>query len=77
MVAAYQDRSFVMDCDCWRCGVVTSIILNKEDLVDWMSGSRPIEKALDYLSANERELLISNTCGSCFDSLFSDLDNVE
>jgi hypothetical protein len=74
MVAAYQDRSFVMDCECWRCGGITSIILNKEDLVDWMSGAGPIEKVLYYLSANEREMLISNTCGSCFDNLFSDLD---
>lgn len=75
MVAANQNRSFVLDAKCWRCGVTTSIILNKEDLVDWMNGSAPIEKTLYYLSANERELLISNTCGSCFDSLFEPLDN--
>lgn len=75
MVAAYQDRSFVLDAQCVSCGIITSIILNKEDLVDWMSGAGPIEKVLYYLSANERELLISNTCGSCFDNLFSDLDS--
>lgn len=74
MVAANNDRSFVLDAKCWRCGKVTAIILNKEDLVDWMSGSGPIEKILYYLSANERELLISNTCGECFDNLFLDLD---
>ena len=75
MVAAVHDRSYVVDAKCWHCDTVTSIILNKEDLVDWMSGSGPIEKVLYYLSANERELLISNTCGSCFDSLFESLDN--
>jgi len=74
VVAAYQDRSFVLDAKCWRCDKVTLIILNKEDLVDWMSGSGPIEKILYYLSANERELLISNTCGKCFDNLFPALD---
>ena len=74
MVAAYQDRSFVLDVECWHCGVITSLILNKEDLIDWMSGSGPIEKILYYLSANERELLISNTCGECFDNLFPPLD---
>jgi hypothetical protein len=77
MVAAYQDRSFVFDVKCRDCCVITSIIVNKEDLIDWMSGSGPIEKVLDYLSANERELLISNTCGKCFDNLFAPLDNVE
>jgi hypothetical protein len=75
MVAAYQDRSFIVDVECWRCGTTTSIILNKEDLVDWTVGSGPIEEILYYLSANERELLISNTCGKCFDNLFPDLDN--
>ena len=75
MVAAVHDRSFILDAKCWRCGSVALIILNKEDLLDWLAGSGPIEKVLDYLSANERELLISNTCGSCFDSLFEPLDN--
>lgn len=74
MVAGYQDRSFVIDVKCLYCGIVTSIILNKQDLIDWMSGSGPIEKILYYLSANERELLISNTCGECFDNLFPPLD---
>ncbi|NBR25691.1 MAG: hypothetical protein EBU08_18300 [Micrococcales bacterium] len=77
MVAANQNRSFVMDCQCWKCGNIISIIINKEDFVDWTSGSSPIEKVLDYLSANERELLISNTCGTCFDNMFSGLDNAE
>lgn len=75
MVAAYKNRSFIVDVKCWHCGIITSIILNKEDFYDWLGGHLPIEQVLDYLSANERELLISNTCGSCFDSLFPPLDN--
>lgn len=74
MVAAVENRSHVMDVECWRCGVFTSIILNIEDLVDWMSGDGAIEDILYYLSANERELLLSNTCGKCFDNLFHPLD---
>lgn len=74
MVAAVDDRSYIVDAKCLHCGIVTCIILNKEDLLDWLAGSGPIEYILDYLSANERELLISNTCGSCFDSLFEPLD---
>lgn len=75
MVAAVENRSFILDAQCWRCHSNTLIILNKEDLVDWLSGSGPIEEVLYYLSANERELLISNTCGSCFDSLFEPIDS--
>lgn len=75
MVAAVEDRSYILDVECWRCASITSIIVNKEDLVDWMSGDGPIEDILYYLSDNERELLLSNTCGRCFDSLFDALDN--
>jgi hypothetical protein len=77
MVAAIKDRSFILDVECYYCGNIYSVILNKEDLLDWASGSGPIEKILHYLSANERELLISNTCGKCFDKLFPPLDNDE
>lgn len=74
MVAAVHDRSYVVDARCWRCGIVSCVILNKQDFLDWMSGSGSIEDILDYLSANERELLLSNTCGHCFDFLFPSLD---
>ena len=77
MVCVVENRSFVMDIQCWRCGCVHCIILNREDLVDWTSGSGYVQDIFHYLSENERELLISNTCGSCFDSLFSPLDNVD
>ena len=74
MVAAVENRSFVVDVQCLQCGVVYSIILNKQDLVDWTSGDKYIQDIFHYLSPNERELLISNTCGSCFDKMFPPLD---
>lgn len=75
MVAAVQNRSFVVDVQCLRCRIVHSIILNKEDLVDWTSGDGYIQDIFHYLSTSERELLISNICGSCFDELFPPLDS--
>ena len=77
MVAAVENRSFIVDVQCFECRGIYSIILNKKDLIDWTIGSGPIDKVLHYLSANERELLLSNTCGSCFDKLFPPLDNNE
>lgn len=74
MVAAVENRSFVMDIACVRCSTAYSIILNREDLVDWLSGSGAIQDILYYLSDGERELLLSNTCGSCFDEMFPPLD---
>ena len=35
----------------------------------WLAGAH-IQRAYKSLTADERELLISGTCGPCFDSLF-------
>lgn len=77
MVAAADNRTLLLDAQCWKCGQVFTLWVNPEDLLDWTSGSGPIEKILHYLTAGERELLISNTCGQCFDNLFSGLDSDE
>jgi hypothetical protein len=50
---------------------------NREDMVSWLSGSGYIQDIMDYLTPAERELLISGTCGKCFDTLFSPLDITE
>jgi hypothetical protein len=54
-----------------------TIFYNREDMVDWLSGSLPIQDAMPYLTIGERELLISGTCNDCFDILFPSLDNDE
>jgi hypothetical protein len=77
MVAATDNRTLLLDAQCWQCGQTFTVMVNNEDMVDWLSGSGPIEQILHYLTAGERELLISNTCGQCFDNLFSGLDNDE
>lgn len=77
MVAAIDNRSFIVDVRCVHCGIVYSIILNRNNLEDWLSGTGPIGKILHYLTAGERELLISNTCDSCFDKMFPPLDSDE
>lgn len=75
MVAAYCDRSDLIDVRCNLCGIYYTIIYNRTDMVHWLSGQSFIQDAMPYLTADERELLISQTCGSCFNKLFSpDLD---
>ena len=44
-------------------------MVNGQDVVDW-KGGKYIQDAMPYLSADERELLISGTCGTCFDKMF-------
>jgi|SanBayMetagenome_1026888.scaffolds.fasta_scaffold09717_3 L-lysine 2,3-aminomutase len=76
MVALAYDT--LCDAFCKHCGRQFYLTFNKSDMYDWLSGSLPIQSALPYLSANERELLLSGTCGECFDKMFPpDLDNDE
>ena len=67
MVAA---NGQVYDVQCKQCGVVYQIIAEREDIDSWLSGSGYIQDILGYLSAAERELLISETCDSCWTQMF-------
>ena len=58
---------------CLRCGETTVIRANVSDIVAWQNGEL-IQDVLSYLSDDERELLISKTCGKCFDIFFGDED---
>tara|TARA_Y100000310_G_C20387451_1_gene671140 strand:+ start:362 stop:508 length:147 start_codon:yes stop_codon:yes gene_type:complete len=46
-------------------------MVNSKDFISWNNGSY-IQNAMPYLSADERELLISGTCGPCFDVMFAE-----
>jgi len=74
MVAA---NGQVYDVQCKQCGVVYQIIAEREDVDRWLSGGGYIQDLLPYLTAAERELLISGTCDVCWKSMFgSDEDEV-
>lgn len=75
MVALTYDT--LCDAFCEHCGKDYIISFNYDDMMDWWRGSLPIQDALPYLTAGERELLISGTCGPCFDIMFPPLDNAE
>ena len=75
MVALAYDTA--CDAFCKVCGNAYLISFNQDDMMNWLSGSLPIQDALHYLTPGERELLISGTCGPCFDIMFPPLDNAE
>ena len=58
---------------CRLCDTVHDLTVNVEGFVSWQAGEF-IQEALPELSAGERELLISGTCGACFDELFPEED---
>lgn len=79
-MVAFADRDTASTVQCGHCGVSYSLLYNREDMVDWLAGVGFIQDMMPYLSSAERELLISGTCGACFDRIIGtglDTDNDE
>ena len=57
--------------DCRICSNEFTLQVNQNDLEDWQEG-KYIQDAMPYLSAGERELMISNICEECFTNLFAE-----
>jgi len=55
---------------CHLCSQEYNIIADRNDYEAWISGDKYIQDALSYLSAAERELLISNICDTCWKKLY-------
>ena len=62
-----RDDAFFAVCD--RCDEQFILRVNLDDVERWENGEL-IQNALPYLSADERELMISGRCGECFDKMF-------
>tara|TARA_A100001037_G_scaffold264069_1_gene254649 strand:- start:874 stop:1086 length:213 start_codon:yes stop_codon:yes gene_type:complete len=54
---------------CWQCKEEHVIMADERDICDWQDGEL-IQDALPYLSASEREMLISGTCDDCWQKMF-------
>lgn len=75
MVAAYND---VLEVPCKYCGIVYTILADREDVKKWLANEGYIQNVLAYLSAGERELLISGTCHNCWENMYGpDVDEDE
>lgn len=58
-----------MNFTCKKCGVVHDLEATQEQLKRWKDGAL-IHRVFHYLSANDRELIVSGICGDCFDNMF-------
>ena len=54
---------------CPMCGQYHEVGVNETDYWDWDDGMN-VQDAFPYLSANEREMLISGICPECWDRMF-------
>ena len=65
-------RDYWFSGSCRRCGKFQTFLVNLDDLNAWNTRKALIQDAMPYLSAGEREFLISETCEECFDELASE-----
>jgi hypothetical protein len=73
MIAANNQ---VYKVQCEHCGIAYSILANEEDMFAWLSNSGYIQDLMPYLTAAERELLISGTCDYCWKLMHGENDEV-
>lgn len=58
-----------MSVECRWCGSSFDIRVSDEQVKRWRDGEL-IQWAMPELTADERELLISGTCGKCWERMF-------
>jgi len=54
---------------CPFCGKAHEIEVNEMDYLDWQDGELA-QNAFPYLSADEREMLVSGICPDCWNGMF-------
>ena len=63
----YKEITIVTACPF--CGHANEVEVNEMDYFDWQDGELA-QNAFPYLSADEREMLISGICPKCWDEMF-------
>lgn len=59
---------------CRECHEVTLLDLEWHDVARWKAGAL-IQNVFPTMPEDIRELMISGTCGKCFDKLFADSED--
>lgn len=57
--------------ECPFCGKYHEVMVNETDFIAWQDGEL-VQNALPYLSANEREILVSGICPKCWTDTFGE-----
>ena len=64
-------RDIKVEMNCVFCGRVHSVAVAEVDYINWQYGELA-QNAFPYLSATEREQLISHTCPQCQAEIFGE-----
>lgn len=58
--------------ECPICHHANEVMVNEEDYFAWAFDGELVQSAFPYLSADEREMLVSGICPTCWDKMFPD-----
>lgn len=64
-----SERTQRLDLQC-GCGRIVTLMVRPQDLLAREQGEF-VQVAFPYLTAAEREMFISKTCGTCWDEMFA------
>ena len=62
-------KEYIISTICPLCGRASEVAVNEDDYWDWDDG-KLAQNAFPYLSDEERELVISGICSSCWSKMF-------
>jgi hypothetical protein len=57
---------------CQFCYEETVLLVAKSDIMRYVFDGAYVQDAFPYLNADEREMIISDTCSKCFDAMFAE-----
>lgn len=63
-----------VECECPFCGRSSIVIVDFDDFQRWLNKEVSIQDAFPYISAKNRERLISGICPSCWNAQFMGYD---
>lgn len=60
---------------CRTCGEYIYLSVREQDYNEWVGDNpRHVQDVFPYLNASEREMLITQTCGDCWNKMFRSID---
>ena len=67
-------RDTTLNVKCGHCKTWFPLAVDADDIARWKAGEY-VQNVLHYLTAGERELLISGTCDECWVGIMGDWDD--
>lgn len=72
------ERNVILSVECNLCGKTYAVYVTEESYNEYCSPNRRyVQDIFPYLSADERELLISHTCSECWNKMFGSDEDEE